>query len=63
MPASLYYVSKPAWWPVGTPWPWAGADLAAKVGALPAQISASAFNYKTSNNPNCTPNVGEYSCP
>jgi len=27
LPASLYYVAKPAWWPTGNPWPWVGSDL------------------------------------
>ena len=63
LPASLYYKSKPAWWPSGTAWPWVGPDITPMVGTLQAQVTASAFNYKTSNNPNCTPNLGNYSCP
>ena len=63
LPASLYRTSKPAWWTAGVAWPWVGPDLATMVGTLPAQTAASGFNYKTNNDPNCTPNVGNYSCP
>jgi len=37
LPASLYYAQQPAWWPAGTPWPWAGPDLSPMVGVLPAK--------------------------
>jgi hypothetical protein len=37
LPASLYRASKPAWWPSGDAWPWAGADLSPMVGTLPAK--------------------------
>jgi hypothetical protein len=63
LPASLYYKSKPAWWPSAMAWPWVGPDISPMVGTLQAQVTASKFNYKTSNNPNCTPNLGNYSCP
>jgi hypothetical protein len=63
LPASLYYAAKPGWWPTGTAWPWTGPDLTPKVGKLPAQATASAFDYKTSNNPTCKANVSAYSCP
>jgi hypothetical protein len=38
LPASLYLAARPAWWPAATPWPWAGADLNPRVGALPAKM-------------------------
>jgi hypothetical protein len=62
LPASLYYADKPAWWPSGTPWPWVGADLAKKVGSLPAQQRSAAFDYSTSSDPSCTLNCGAYCC-
>jgi hypothetical protein len=37
LPPSLYLSSKPAWWPSGNPWPWAGPDLTPMVGTLPAK--------------------------
>ncbi|MBN2573706.1 MAG: hypothetical protein JXP73_04010, partial [Deltaproteobacteria bacterium] len=37
LPASLYLAGQPAWWPSGTPWPWAGPDLSPMVGTLPAK--------------------------
>jgi hypothetical protein len=37
LPASLYLADRPAWWPAGTPWPWAGSDLDPMVGTLPAK--------------------------
>jgi len=37
MPASLYLAAKPAWWPSGSAWPWAGSDLTPMVGTLPAK--------------------------
>jgi hypothetical protein len=63
LPASLYYKSKPAWWPAAMSWPWVGPDISPMVSTLQAQVTSSKFNYKTSNNPNCTPNLGNYSCP
>ena len=63
LPASLYYASKPAWWPSGAAWPWVGPDITPLVGTLQAQVTASTFNYSTSNNPSCTPNLANYSCP
>ena len=63
LPASLYYAAKPAWWPAGAAWPWTGPDVTPMVGTLQAQATSAAFNYKTSNNPSCTPDVGNYSCP
>jgi hypothetical protein len=63
LPASLYYKSKPAWWPVGALWPWVGSDLTPMVGTLQAQATSTAFNYNTSNNPSCKPNLSNYSCP
>jgi hypothetical protein len=62
LPASLYYASKPGWWPAGTAWPWVGPDLAPKVGSLPAQARSSAFNYYTANDGSCTLNCGDYCC-
>jgi hypothetical protein len=38
LPASLYLVARPAWWPAATLWPWAGADLNPRVGTLPAKM-------------------------
>ena len=63
LPASLYYKAKPGWWPAGSAWPWTGPDIAPMVGTLPAQQVSAAFKYDTSNDPTCTPNVGNYSCP
>jgi hypothetical protein len=63
LPASLYYASRPRWWLQGAAWPWTGPDRTPMVGTLPAQAVAAAFDYDTSNNPTCTPNVGAYSCP
>jgi hypothetical protein len=37
LPPSLYLKAKPAWWPSGSAWPWAGADLTPMVGTLPAK--------------------------
>jgi hypothetical protein len=37
LPASLYRSAKPAWWPAGSAWPWAGSDLTPMVGVLPAK--------------------------
>jgi hypothetical protein len=37
LPGSLYLPGKPAWWPAGTAWPWAGSDLSPMVGSLPAK--------------------------
>ena len=37
LPASLYLSTKPAWWPAGNAWPWAGSDLNPRVGILPAK--------------------------
>jgi hypothetical protein len=45
LPNSLYYSSKPAWWPSGSPWPWTGSDLSPMVGTLPAKaLSDSKYN-------------------
>jgi hypothetical protein len=38
LPPSLYLSSRPAWWPSGVPWPWAGPDLEPMVGILPAKL-------------------------
>jgi hypothetical protein len=37
LPPSFYLRGKPAWWPSGSPWPWAGSDLQPMVGTLPAK--------------------------
>lgn len=37
LPASLYLPGKPAWWPAGVTWPWAGSDLNPRVSSLPAK--------------------------
>jgi hypothetical protein len=42
LPASLYLASKPAWWPSGQPFPWAGPDLMPRVGVLPAKARSDA---------------------
>ena len=62
LPASLYYASKPAWWPQGTAWPWVGPDLSPLVGTLPAQALSAAFDYQTASNPMCTPDANDYYC-
>jgi hypothetical protein len=43
LPASLYLKAKPAWWPAGSPWPWAGPDLTPMVGKLPAKVRSDAL--------------------
>jgi hypothetical protein len=43
LPASLYHSAKPGWWPAGSPWPWAGPDLAPMVGVLPAKARSDAM--------------------
>ena len=43
LPASLYLQAKPAWWPAGTSWPWAGSDLVPMVGSLPAKARSDAM--------------------
>lgn len=62
LPASLYYASKPAWWPADKAWPWVGPDLTPMVGTLPAQAYASTFNYTTPNDRSCTPDAANYRC-
>jgi len=47
LPPSLYLSSKPAWWPSGSPWPWAGPDLIPMVGTLPAKARSDSL-YKPS---------------
>jgi len=44
LPGSLYLAEKPAWWPVGTPFPWAGPDLTPMVNTLPAKARSDALN-------------------
>ncbi len=43
LPASLYLSAKPAWWPAGSAWPWAGSDLTPMVGTLPAKARSDAI--------------------
>jgi len=43
LPPSFYLTSAPAWWPSGTPWPWAGPDLSPMVGVLPAKARSDAL--------------------
>jgi hypothetical protein len=43
LPPSLYLRGKPGWWPVSTPWPWAGPDLTPMVGTLPAKERSDAM--------------------
>jgi hypothetical protein len=62
LPASLYRATRPAWWPAGTPWPWAGSDLTPMVGKLPAQVASAAFDYVTAEDPSCTSSVANYDC-
>jgi len=64
LPASLYYATKPAWWPSDKLWPWTGPDLTPMVGTLPAQAYGSAFNYNNTNdNPKCSkPDGNSYNC-
>jgi hypothetical protein len=62
LPASLYYTQRPAWWPSATPWPWAGPDLAPKVGTLPARARSASFNYETSADGACTLDCATYCC-
>lgn len=37
IPPSAYLSGRPAFWPSGLPWPWAGPDLTPMVGTLPAK--------------------------
>jgi hypothetical protein len=62
LPPSLYYSSKPAWWPAGKAWPWVGPDLTPKVGALPAKDRSDAFSYMNASDPACTLDCGNYCC-
>lgn len=62
LPASLYYATKPRWWPSGVAWPWVGPDVTPKVGALPAQTLSKAFDYYSSADGSCTLNCGSYCC-
>jgi hypothetical protein len=62
LPASLYYATKPAWWPSGTAWPWVGPDITPKVGKQPAQSRSSAFQYYESADASCNLNCGNYCC-
>ena len=43
LPASFYLSSRPAWWPAGNAWPWAGSDLNPRVGTLPAKARAASL--------------------
>jgi hypothetical protein len=43
LPASLYLATRPAWWPAGGAWPWAGSDLSPMVGSLPAKARSDAL--------------------
>jgi hypothetical protein len=62
LPASLYYATKPGWWPSAAAWPWVGPDLSPKVGSLPAQVRSSAFDYYENADASCTLNCGNYCC-
>ncbi len=62
LPASLYYAAKPRWWPSGVAWPWVGPDVTPRVGALPAQTRAKAFDYYSTADAACTLNCGAYCC-
>jgi hypothetical protein len=62
LPASLYYASKPGWWPAGKAWPWVGPDRTPMVGSLPAKDVSAAYNYYTSAEGACTLNCGNYCC-
>ncbi|HEY2408360.1 MAG TPA: hypothetical protein VGI10_20275 [Polyangiaceae bacterium] len=43
LPPSLYLAEKPAWWPAGNAFPWAGSDLTPRVGTLPAKARSDAL--------------------
>jgi hypothetical protein len=62
LPASLYYSSRPSWWPSSTPWPWVDPVGSPKVGSLPAQVRSVAFNYYESGDASCTEHCGNYCC-
>jgi hypothetical protein len=62
LPASLYYATKPRWWPSGVAWPWVGPDVTPRVGALPAKTLSSAFDYYSGGDASCTLNCGSYCC-
>jgi hypothetical protein len=62
LPASLYYATRPGWWPASSPWPWVGPDLAPKVGELPAHARSRAFNYYNTADASCTLDCGTYCC-
>jgi hypothetical protein len=38
LPASLYYSSKPSWWPAGVAWPVIGPDVSGLTNKIPAQL-------------------------
>ncbi|HEX8796518.1 MAG TPA: glycosyl hydrolase family 28-related protein [Polyangiaceae bacterium] len=62
LPASLYYATKPRWWPSGHAWPWVGPDIKPMVGSLPAEALSKAFDYYTAADASCTLNCGSYCC-
>ncbi len=43
LPGSLYLRARPAWWPAGQAWPWAGPDSSPMVGTLPAKARLDAL--------------------
>lgn len=43
LPASIYLTARPAWWPSGQGWPWAGPDCNPMAGVLPAKARALAM--------------------
>ena len=38
LPASLYYSSKPSWWPTDVAWPPIGPDVSGYINKIPAQV-------------------------
>jgi hypothetical protein len=62
LPASLYYASRPQWWPSGSAWPWVDPSGSPKVGSLPAQARSAAFNYYNPSDASCTLNCPSYCC-
>jgi hypothetical protein len=43
LPPSFYLTGRPAWWPTGVAWPWAGPDLTPMAGVLPAKTRSDAM--------------------
>jgi hypothetical protein len=45
LPASLFYIGRPFWWPTTIPWPIIGPDLTPMNGMIPAEVRYHSGNY------------------